>query len=53
MEDRTKAFKQVVSKEELMRLQEMRQIPEGYTNQHHQLLNRKRPLPRRLEMKSK
>lgn len=55
MEDKTKAFKQVVSKDELMRMQELRQPTEGYTNhqQHHQLSTRKRPLPlRRLELKS-
>lgn len=59
-EDKTAAFKQVVTKDELVRMQEMRQSPEGYSSSpatrqhHHQIVGRRRPLPLRkgLQLKS-
>ena len=55
VEDKTKAFKQVVRKDQLDRLQEVRLAPEQWTQQQNLNARRRAPNPmrRNLEMKSK
>jgi hypothetical protein len=55
VEDKTKAFRQVVRKDQLDRLQEVRKAPEQWTNQQNVNLRRRAmsPIRRHPELKSK
>lgn len=48
-EDKTKAFRQVVRKEQLAKLQEQRMPPEHFV--HHEI-NARRPMRKNLELRS-
>lgn len=55
VEDKTKAFRQVVRKDQIDRLQEVRKAPEQWTNQQNVNARRRamNPMRRNLELKSK
>jgi hypothetical protein len=53
VEDKTKAFRQVVRKDQLDRLQEVRKAPEQWTTQNYNGRRRMPSMRRNLELKSK